>query len=214
MNLKCYKTAEGYEDTLHSFTHSVTWNCVNFYATTKARMRSPRENISIWLVDFAKTLALSSYSRLTVMAVQLTAILLGHAHPFNNSCRAHELERAALTSSASLRSMACKSDCPHFGSDPYCRTALGVQRDLVKKSTAIYCQHASIPVTPSCTSLFSSLAVYTVSVIGSAIFLILRLWGTSYEFASVAKLVPAYQWSAIKQPRVTKINSSLASQSC
>ena len=61
-------------------------------------------------MDFAKTLALSSYGRLTVMAVQLTAILLGHAQPFNNSCRAHELERAVLTSSASLRSMACKSD--------------------------------------------------------------------------------------------------------
>ena len=47
VNLKCYKTAEGYEDTLHSFIHSVTWNCVHFYATTKARTRSPREYIAI-----------------------------------------------------------------------------------------------------------------------------------------------------------------------
>ena len=30
-----------------SFTHSVTWNCVHFYATTKARTRSLRENILI-----------------------------------------------------------------------------------------------------------------------------------------------------------------------
>ena len=36
------------------------------------------------------TAAFSSYGRLTVMAVQLTAILLGHAQPFNNSCHAHE----------------------------------------------------------------------------------------------------------------------------
>ena len=44
-------------------------------------------------------------------------------------------------------------DCPDtFRSDPYCRTALGVQKDLVKKPTAIYCQRASIPVTPSCFS--------------------------------------------------------------
>ena len=38
------------------------------------------------------------------MAVQLTAILLGHAQPLIiQSCHAHELERAALTSSASYR---------------------------------------------------------------------------------------------------------------
>ena len=30
-----------------SFIHSVTWNCVHFYATTKARTRSPREYIAI-----------------------------------------------------------------------------------------------------------------------------------------------------------------------
>ena len=71
------ETAEGFEDALHS----VIWNCVHFYATTKARTRSPHENISIWLVDFAKTLAFSSYGWLIVMAVQLTAILLGHAQP-------------------------------------------------------------------------------------------------------------------------------------
>ena len=55
-------TAEGYEDGLfinprpegygsrlvvRSFIHSVTWNCVHFYATTKARTRSPREYIAI-----------------------------------------------------------------------------------------------------------------------------------------------------------------------
>ena len=32
---------------IHSFIHSVTWNCVHFYATTKARTRSPREYIAI-----------------------------------------------------------------------------------------------------------------------------------------------------------------------
>ena len=67
--------------------HSVIWNCVHFYATTKARTRSPRENIAIWLVDFAKTLAFSSYGWLTVMAIQPTAILLCHAQPFNRESR-------------------------------------------------------------------------------------------------------------------------------
>ena len=39
---------------------------------------------------------------LAVMAVQLTAILLGHAQLFNNSCLTHDrAQRAALTSSAS-----------------------------------------------------------------------------------------------------------------
>ena len=40
--------AEGFEHVfIHSFIHSVTWNCVHFYATTKARTRSPREYIAI-----------------------------------------------------------------------------------------------------------------------------------------------------------------------
>ena len=40
---------EGYGSRLvvRSFIHSVTWNCVHFYATTKARTRSPREYIAI-----------------------------------------------------------------------------------------------------------------------------------------------------------------------
>ena len=118
-------------------------------------------------MDFAKTLAFLSYGRLTVMAVQLTAILLDHAQPLNNSCRPHTYTRAALASSAtelyglsskqvdglqwillkhfSSRIMAGSPvmavldtsedivDCPDtFRSDPYCRTALGVQKDLVK----------------------------------------------------------------------------------
>ena len=31
---------------IHSLIHSVIWNCVHFYATTKARTRSPREKIA------------------------------------------------------------------------------------------------------------------------------------------------------------------------
>ena len=38
-------------------------------------------------MDFAKTLAFSSYGWLTVMAVQPTAILLCHAQPFNRESR-------------------------------------------------------------------------------------------------------------------------------
>ena len=65
------------------------------------------------------------------------------------------------------------ADClDTFRSDPYCRTALGVQKNLVKKPIAKVQAFRSRP------------AVYTVSRLCKYSL----YWGTSYEFASVASI--------------------------
>ena len=54
-------------------------------------------------MDFAKTLAFSSYGWLTVMAVQPTAILLCHAQPFNRVGMGRESRDGAMAGRPDVR---------------------------------------------------------------------------------------------------------------
>ena len=140
--------------------HSVIWNCVHFYAPTKARTISPHENFAIWLVDFAKTLAFSSYAWLAYCdgrpALQPSC---GHVqliiiHSVTRNFSKHEQDRCITIQYLTIWLVDAKNrdrlswtpsedrnahswlPCPRdtCRSDSYCSTALGIRRNLVKKA--------------------------------------------------------------------------------